>query len=117
MNDAFTEALNSELLDLVVWLCQNLEKDMWTFQGKLTGAVMLSLVQQLSLKLENDTNLKLNWISLALLSLKKSDETISNHIPNILKMAHQNIEVAYDSLNPTSQNQANMILLLIKQVL
>jgi septum formation topological specificity factor MinE len=117
MDEAFTQALNPCRVELVVWLCRLVDKDMWTIQSKLSGAVLISLLQQLSLQLQEDTSLKLAWISCALLGINRVDVGVAPHVPGILDMVYRNVEATKDQLDIPLQNQAAMITHLIKQAL
>ncbi len=113
VDGAFTEALNLGQIDIVIWICQTLDKDMWSIRSRLSGAVVLSLLQQLSFNLKDQTILKLSWISCALVGLDRSDPSIASYVPQVLASVKSNIEAAMAELDYQQRNQASMILAII----
>jgi hypothetical protein len=110
---AFTEALNLGKIEIVIWICQTLDKEMWKIRSHLSGAVVLSLLQQLSFNLSDQTLLKLSWISCALVGLDRTDASISSYVPQVLNTVKLNIEQAMNELDYQQRNQASMILAII----
>lgn len=107
--EAFLSALSTGDMSVVTWLCGMLEAKMWGIQPKLSGTVLLSLVQQLSCDLTTDAALKLTWMSSSVLSLRVADKTISGHLGRVLPQVLANIEGQLGELGAAEMHSASMI--------
>lgn len=92
---AFSLALNSRNIDLVVWLCSKVNPNDVLRSGILSPYVILSLIQQLGFDLTRETANKLNWLREATLVLPANDSSISSYCPTVLNKVHQNLEDNY----------------------
>jgi len=84
--EAFNKALCLGDVQMVVWLCQQVDPADIFDSGicKLSQGVLLSLVQQLGHELGAATALKLQWIREAVLELKPDDPLVANHLKPVL---------------------------------
>ncbi len=94
---AFTVALSSSNLQLVNFLLINTNTSDIFVNGtsSLSHAVLLSLMQQLSLDLSKDTRSKLNWIQESLLALNMHDPEIKDYVAEVLNGLFKQLEVIY----------------------
>eukprot|EP01097_Dermamoeba_algensis_P000421 TRINITY_DN1146_c0_g2_i1.p1 TRINITY_DN1146_c0_g2~~TRINITY_DN1146_c0_g2_i1.p1 ORF type:complete len:206 (-),score=54.22 TRINITY_DN1146_c0_g2_i1:189-806(-) len=91
---AFDTALSASNLDLVTWLCSQVNPGV-VFSSTppvLSQAVLLSLMQQLGVDLTRDTAMKLHWLREAALALNPPDVLVQNHGPAVLSILLHNLE-------------------------
>jgi len=105
-NEAFEEVLNIETTEMVVWLCEKIEADVWQVQASLSGPVLLSLVHRLSFNLQTDSLLKLTWLAACLntlLSRKYEDISVERHIKPVLEEVQERFSSQKGSLPEESR--------------
>merc|ERR1711939_1229052 len=83
LTNAFHEALISSNVDVVMWLCKQVDTaDVFVEEDSdtprvLSPELLLCLLQQLSVDIQNDTSLKLDWLQECILQL---DDTIAENL-------------------------------------
>ena len=93
-DDAFSRVLSNSNIDLLAWLCSQVQPDE-VFAGSppcLSQGVILSLVQQLGCDLQRDASTKATWIREAVLSLDPSDVVLAVHVQPILSQLYSLLE-------------------------
>ncbi|GLE08471.1 hypothetical protein PINS_up019664 [Pythium insidiosum] len=80
--EAFQYALGAQDLRLVLLACQSCEPRtvLATRPSRLTQMVILCLVQQLGSDVMNDMDIKMRWLSVALIELKPQDSSIQGFV-------------------------------------
>ncbi|KAJ3087562.1 hypothetical protein HK102_010767 [Quaeritorhiza haematococci] len=91
---AFTKALGSSDLSLVLHLCARVHPKTVFLPTKsyLSQPVILSLIHQVSLDLHTATQIKIGWLQESLLNLDSADPLISEHAPRILRIVARRVE-------------------------
>ncbi|KAK3603943.1 hypothetical protein CHS0354_042955 [Potamilus streckersoni] len=86
LNTAFYVALSTTMMDMVIYICENVDICQVFEQTPcpLHQALLLSLIQQLSVDLELNTKLKYKFITEAVVSLDKSDPITQEHVTGII---------------------------------
>lgn len=81
--EAFSKALGSQNLDLVMQLCDSLDASLIfrTNPLPLTQPVILSLISQLSSNMEDKLSLKLFWLMEAVAKIDTRDEQTGRFVP------------------------------------
>jgi hypothetical protein len=125
--EAFTKALSSGNLKLVIHLCSKVDpREVLSANGNveplpLSQPVILSLVQQLSHDMPDNTDLKLQWIQESLLALDNRNPVIAEHLPRVLHQVVQTLETltqtASPALAPSLIRQNKLVLHLAKSLL
>ncbi|GLD96251.1 hypothetical protein PINS_up004934 [Pythium insidiosum] len=84
--EAFQYALGAQDLRLVLLACQSCEPRtvLATRPSRLTQMVILCLVQQLGSDVMNDMDIKMRWLSVALIELKPQDSSIQGFVGSVL---------------------------------
>jgi len=95
---AFALALGKNDVAILLWLCGKLEPRSLAGPPPMAPIVLLSLVQQLSVKLESDTKTKLVWLKEALGVLNPHDPQISPSIGRVLQNLDESLVRASDAL-------------------
>lgn len=98
---SFRFALNQSNLELVMWLCKQLQPERVCASRTLSPEVVLSLVQQLSVDLNTDTAVKVTWLR-ELLLMEPSplrDQTVARFTPAILARVQQSVSHAFPRFN------------------
>jgi enhancer of mRNA-decapping protein 4 len=90
--EAFNKAFSSGDLQVVSWLCLQLDPSplLATVPLPVSQVVLLSLVRHLSFDLVNDTSHKLLWIKEAALALNLDDPRLVPHMRGYLEQTYQN---------------------------
>ncbi|XP_070576076.1 enhancer of mRNA-decapping protein 4-like isoform X2 [Ptychodera flava] len=94
-NTAFQTALSASDLSIVVFVCQTVQPHQ-VFSPQpcpLNQPVILSLVQQLSAELENDTELKQKYLEEAVMTLDPTDPVAREHMPGVVMGLVQKIQI------------------------
>lgn len=125
--EAFTKALSSGHLKLVIHLCSKIDpKDVLSSNGTtesppLSQPVILSLIQQLSHDMSDNTDLKFQWIQESLLALDNRNPVIADHLLQVLHQVIQTLETlthtASPALTPSQIRQNKLVLHLAKSLL
>ena len=91
---AFTEVLSSSNVDLLAWLCSQVQPDEMFGQlpPPLPQGVILSLIQQLGCDLSREPSARAAWIREAVLSLDMSEPRLMPHIQDILSQVQTALE-------------------------
>ncbi|KAK3581118.1 hypothetical protein CHS0354_033911 [Potamilus streckersoni] len=86
LNTAFQQALSAANLEMVIFVCEkvNVSQVFEQTPCPLHQPVLLSLIQQLSVDLGSNTELKHNVIDEALLNLDRNDPVIQEHVPYVI---------------------------------
>ena len=88
VEDAFVKTLSNGDVSHVLRVCRKLDPDV--MEG-LRSHILLSLMQQLSFDLSEDTHLKLEWISQGATHLDRNEPLIKDHIGAVLGEIDNNI--------------------------
>lgn len=99
IEEAFTKALGLSSVEMVTWVCSKLDdrREAVFSSATLSQGVLLSLMQQLSSDLEEESHLKLAWIRDSCLMVDPSDSMLSQHMRPIL-------EAVFNSLTQAASN-------------
>lgn len=87
---AFQVALNQASLEVVVWLCKQVDMSKVSQSKQLTPLVLLALIQQLGYDLASHTELKVTWLR-ELLLVDYKEAFANQHARPILAKLQQNI--------------------------
>ncbi|KAG0628353.1 hypothetical protein M758_1G020200 [Ceratodon purpureus] len=120
LEEAFNKALTAGDLQIVFWLCQQLDpvKLLSADPPPVSQGVLLSLVQQLSSDLSKDTGHKLRWIKEATLALNPRDPVIGPHMHSFLDLAFQNCHHQMGvSKDPSEQVTLRLVIHVINSLL
>eukprot|EP00794_Sanderia_malayensis_P018597 gene18597-20463_t len=106
--NAFKVALSASDLDVVVYVCRKVDHEELfnTDSSTLNQPIILSLIQQLSADLSNDTEIKENYLLAATCELDHKNEITAEHMPavlgNLIKQADQTVQHMrqHDTTNP-----------------
>eukprot|EP01098_Paradermamoeba_levis_P005676 TRINITY_DN2387_c0_g1_i1.p1 TRINITY_DN2387_c0_g1~~TRINITY_DN2387_c0_g1_i1.p1 ORF type:complete len:175 (-),score=66.04 TRINITY_DN2387_c0_g1_i1:25-525(-) len=100
--EAFNAALSASNLELVTWLCSQLDPSTIFSPAPTSSSsspspaisqpVLLSLIQQLGFDLSKETGMKLAWLKEAAIAMDPQDFIIQNHAPNVLSTLLNNLE-------------------------
>eukprot|EP01114_Cavostelium_apophysatum_P014764 TRINITY_DN3907_c0_g2_i1.p1 TRINITY_DN3907_c0_g2~~TRINITY_DN3907_c0_g2_i1.p1 ORF type:complete len:1160 (-),score=315.41 TRINITY_DN3907_c0_g2_i1:451-3906(-) len=90
--EAFTSALSARNMQVLVWLCGQLDTQTIFSNDRLSQQVLLSLIQQLGFDLSKDTLLKLTWLREAVLGLNTKDTATLEHANAVLRNLRQKLE-------------------------
>eukprot|EP01133_Synstelium_polycarpum_P016013 gene16013-19059_t len=90
--DAFIHALDASNLAMVVDLCASLDPNEVFARKNLHNATIISIIQQFSLDLNTDADLKLKWIKECLFQLDPNDPSIAGVVQRIFTMLRSKIE-------------------------
>jgi len=120
LEEAFHMALSADDVDLVAWLCNQIDP-MAVFQRSplpLGQTVLLSLVQQLGVEIEKDTKGKLRWIQEAVLCLNPKDPTVAGHVRGILEQVLSNLQRQTNIAGPGDlSNQMRLVTHVVNSML
>ncbi|XP_072391528.1 enhancer of mRNA-decapping protein 4 isoform X1 [Diabrotica undecimpunctata] len=118
-NDAFQIALSAENLGYVIHVCERV--DIQTLFGEeclLQQTCLLALIQQLSLELNKNTDLKLSYIRAAFLSLSPDCTATKHFIPKVLKDLLKQLNLFIQSNPPVKQlKEAKLIKMAVESML
>jgi len=116
-SEAFTRVLDLGDIQVVCDVCRVTEPKLWEIIPTLSNAAVLSLVQQLSLDLSSDVQLKLNWMAACILNLKTDDPSLAPYIPRVLGQVEHNLSSFKSSFDPSQTQAASMVLAVISKYL
>ncbi|KAG5876298.1 hypothetical protein JTB14_028939 [Gonioctena quinquepunctata] len=100
-DEAFQLALSAENLGYVIYVCERV--DLQTLFGEeciLQQSCILALIQQLSMELNKNTELKMSFIRAAFLSLSPDCSTTKHFIPKVLKELLKQLNIFIQSNPP-----------------
>lgn len=84
--EAFQLALSAENLNYVIYVCERVDtQTLFTEDCVLPQSCLLALIQQLSMELNKNTELKLSYIRAAFLSLSADCQPTKQFVPKVLK--------------------------------
>jgi len=108
LNDAFQSALSANDLGLVMFTCELVNTTQIFSQSTcpLSQSVLLSLIQQLSIDLQDKTEVKFQFLEEAIIHLDKSDNVTKTHIGSVL-MTLQKSAQAYTQSNANTRFSRN----------
>ncbi|QDZ18032.1 hypothetical protein HOP50_01g05380 [Chloropicon primus] len=94
--EAFSRALMSQDVDLVLWLCEQIGEEEFFYQDPfpLSQSVLLALLQQVGSDLKKGRETKFSWIQRILLKLDTDyfeKEGLLQHLPPVLKELQGNL--------------------------
>ena len=111
--EAFSLALAANDLSLVLQLCKALEPSyIFNLQPlPLEQAVILSLVQQLTQRLEEETDVKMGYLQEAVMAINARDPATKEYIPMVVSMLDQKLQLltAAPETTPASRNSMRML--------
>ncbi|KAJ8960755.1 hypothetical protein NQ318_020048 [Aromia moschata] len=118
-DEAFQLALSAENLSYVIYLCERV--DIQTLLGEkclLQQSYLLALIQQLSVELHKNTELKLSYIRAAFLALSLDHHTTKHFIPKVLKELIKQLN-GYVQSNPPLKHltEARLIKMAVESML
>jgi enhancer of mRNA-decapping protein 4 len=120
LEEAFNKALTAGDLQIVFWLCHQLDPValLSADPPPVSQGVLLSLVQQLSSDLSKNTGDKLRWIKEATLVLNPRDPVIGPHMHSFLELAYQNCHHQMGvSKDPSEQVTLRLVIHVINSLL
>lgn len=111
-NDAFQAALSASDLNLVVYTCEMLNTTQVFNQANcpFSQSVLLSLIQQLSVDLQDKTELKHRYLSEAVVNLDMENPTTKQHMAGVMAGMRAALDF-YIQANPNSKMTRNMRML------
>ncbi|XP_031552584.1 enhancer of mRNA-decapping protein 4-like isoform X2 [Actinia tenebrosa] len=116
---AFQEALTAADLSLVVFVCEGVDSnDLFSqTENQLPQPVLLSLIQQLSVDLLSNTELKHRYLTEALMLLDVNNEVTREHLPGVLQGLCQQLDYAIRHCSGITQRNLKMLLMAAKSLL
>ncbi|XP_067055317.1 enhancer of mRNA-decapping protein 4-like isoform X1 [Acropora muricata] len=119
IGEAFQEALTASDLRIVVYVCETVDTDTVFSQTPcpLSQPVLLSLIQQLSVDLTVDTELKHKYIEEALMALDVNNEVTREHMPGVLEVLCQQLQSAILESSGARQRSLKMLQMAAKSLL
>jgi len=113
-NEAFQTALSANDLSLVVYTCEMLNTTQVFNQANcpFSQSVLLSLIQQLSVDLQDKTELKHRYLSEAVVNLDVNNPTTKQHMAGVMAGMRAALQF-YIQANPNSKMTRNMRMLLL----
>uniref|UniRef100_A0A1B6MJB4 Uncharacterized protein n=1 Tax=Graphocephala atropunctata TaxID=36148 RepID=A0A1B6MJB4_9HEMI len=119
INSAFQQALSASDLNLVVFACEKVNPQQLFGQTPcpLQQHVLLSLVQQLSADMNNNTDIKHKYLEEALMNLDVNNSVTQEHLPTVLNTLQRQLQ-GFIATNPNNRITRSMkILLMASQAL
>ena len=111
--ESFSLALAANDLDLVLQLCKALEPSyIFNLQPlPLEQAVILSLIQQLTQRLEEETDVKMGYLQEAVMAINSRDPATKEYIPMVVSMLDQKLQslMVSPETTPASRNSMRML--------
>ncbi|WKX88976.1 hypothetical protein Q1695_008544 [Nippostrongylus brasiliensis] len=108
---AFETALNQGDQTALEFVCNNVDPDdIFRYPGTLSQPVLLSLLQQLSLRLDSDTDLKFRYMEHIVEVLQPHDDDIHVMVPKVVE------EFYTLTANPQLKRQARVLSQLVKNL-
>lgn len=119
IGEAFQEALTASDLSIVVYVCESVDTETVFSQTPcpLSQPVLLSLIQQLSVDLTVDTELKHKYIEEALMALDATNEVTREHMPGVLEVLCQQLQSAILESSGARQRSLKMLQMAAKSLL
>ncbi|XP_013379353.1 enhancer of mRNA-decapping protein 4 isoform X2 [Lingula anatina] len=114
LNNAFQQALSASDLSLVMYVCETVNPSQVFNQTPcpLQQPVLLSLIQQLSADLGNNTELKHKYLEEAVMNLEPTNSLTREHMPAVLNNLVQKL-LEYINANPTDRMTRQLRMLLM----
>lgn len=114
INPAFQQALSASDLSLVVFVCERVNPQQIFSQTPcpLQQHVLLSLIQQLSADMENDTEIKHKYLEEAVMNLETNNALTREHLPTVISALQRQLS-AYITKNPNNKITRSMKMLLM----
>ncbi|KAJ8303214.1 hypothetical protein KUTeg_019610 [Tegillarca granosa] len=114
LNAAFQQALSASNLDLVMFVCETVNPSQVFNQTPcpLQQPVLLSLIQQLSADIGNNTDLKHKYLEEAVMNLDTSNTITREHIKGVLFGLTQKLKV-HISEHPNDKSTRSLKMLLM----
>ncbi|KAK5986584.1 hypothetical protein GCK32_018305, partial [Trichostrongylus colubriformis] len=115
---AFETALNQGDQTALEFVCNNVDPDeIFRYPGTLSQPVLLSLLQQLSLRLDSDTDLKFRYMEHIVEVLQPHDDDISVMVPKVIEGLMQSLNEFYNlTANPQLKRQARVLNQLVRNL-
>ncbi|KAK6029160.1 hypothetical protein OSTOST_04736 [Ostertagia ostertagi] len=115
---AFETALNQGDQTALEFVCNNVDPDeIFRYPGTLSQPVLLSLLQQLSLRLDSDTDLKFRYMEHIVDVLQPHDDDISVMVPKVIDGLMQSLTEFYNlTANPQQKRQARVLNQLVRNL-
>nr|CAD7426114.1 unnamed protein product [Timema monikensis] len=112
INTAFQQALSASDLALVVFVCEKVNPQQVFNQSPcpLQQPVLLSLIQQLSADMSNQTEIKFKYLEEAVMNLDKTNHVTREHMPTVLKNLVRQL-TTYITNNPNNKITRSMKML------
>ncbi|KAL3869739.1 hypothetical protein ACJMK2_042382 [Sinanodonta woodiana] len=118
INTAFDMALSACNLEMVMFVCEmvNFSEVFEKTPCPLQQRVLLSLIQQLSVDLGSNTELKNKFIQGAMVNLDKSDPVVQDHLTSVIFALVKHVE-AFVEKHPRMIHQFKMVRLAAKALI
>jgi enhancer of mRNA-decapping protein 4 len=116
---AFNIALSTSSLELVTYLCHQVSPDEvfnTNSQCPLSQPVLLSLIQQITVDLSQDIELKVRYLEHAIISLDTSDQVTSSHLPTVMQVLSEQLVKTEEKLKNDGQGTAPQLIRAMKRV-
>uniref|UniRef100_A0A7I4XW79 Ge1_WD40 domain-containing protein n=1 Tax=Haemonchus contortus TaxID=6289 RepID=A0A7I4XW79_HAECO len=115
---AFETALNQGDQTALEFVCNNVDPDeIFRYPGTLSQPVLLSLLQQLSLRLDSDTDLKFRYMEHIVDVLQPHDDDIGVMVPKVIEGLMQSLTEFYNlTANPQLKRQARVLNQLVRNL-
>ncbi|XP_066936183.1 enhancer of mRNA-decapping protein 4-like isoform X2 [Clytia hemisphaerica] len=106
-NTAFETALSASDLQIVLFACGKIDPyDLFNPSSggntSLTQPIILSLIQQLSQNLTEDTDIKTKYLEESLICIDCNEEVTRTHLPSILQTLNEQLAKTIDALSKES---------------
>ncbi|XP_048577048.1 enhancer of mRNA-decapping protein 4 isoform X2 [Nematostella vectensis] len=111
---AFQEALTAADLSLVTMVCESVDVNELFSQTEplpLSQPVLLSLIQQLSVDLLTNTQLKHRYLEEAVMALDTTNEVTSEHMPAVIQGLVEQLTIAIPQCSGPTQRSLRMLLM------
>ena len=122
IDDAFRRVLNLKNLSLLIWLCTQFDIETFFNQQILSSPNLLSLIQQLSIDLLVDSQLKLQWLQHALFAININDQIIRKYFVQMYQVLIKNLNLfistssSNNNVDESTLNAAKMAIKIIEQL-
>ncbi|KAE9413972.1 hypothetical protein Angca_008586 [Angiostrongylus cantonensis] len=115
---AFETALNQGDQAALEFVCNNVDPDeLFRHPGALSQPVLISLLQQLSLRLDSDTDLKFRYMEHIVDVLQPHDDDIGMMVPKVVEGLMQSLTEFYNTTaNPSLKRQARVLNQLVRNL-
>lgn len=101
-NSAFDAALNASDLEVVMFLCKQVDPvELFQAKDKLPQPTILSLMQQFSMHLNEETETKIRYMEESIMALDPEDEITRQHMPAVLTNLTEQVNIAIECLTET----------------